>query len=767
MDQLHQYRLIEKIGAGGMGVVWRAEDTRLQRQVALKLLPTDKANDTVRQERFLREARSASALNHPNIVTIYEINSDEGVDFIAMELVLGKNLHEILREGRLPSATVVAYAIEICDALAAAHAAGIVHRDLKPGNIMITTGDHVKVVDFGLAKHAQPESDPAGNNSTQTAPLTEVGIAAGTLAYMSPEQALGESVDARSDIFSLGIVLYQALTGKLPFQGSTKLETVQALLRDDPPPLETLEPSVPGRLRSIVNKCLAKRRDDRYANGGELLAELRALQRTPEAADEPSPASSPQGIEPVRSKRRLWLGAAAVVLVLIAAFLINGRFKRGEPTTGAPTTPYGWYQQGRALLQRFDRPGNADKAVDAFTNAIKLDNKYALGYAGLGVAYARKAFENTDPQWKRLALDAARKAVQLNGDIALCHLALAIALMRSDLHDEAFQQLQRAYQMDPQNAKVHLWMGNEYVHRGDNTAGEAAYQKAIRLAPDDWTAQSELGTFYYRRARYADAARSWERCVQSTPDNVLVQRNLAAAYHMLGRDEDAAARLQRALEIQPAATTYNNLGTLRFFLGQYSDAAEAFEKAVQLSANNYLYWGNLGDAYRWVPGKKEKSTPAYLRASELLNEKIAASPDDPDLHASLAAYFAKSGDRKGALREIAVVLKSPRKTAAGWFKAVIVYELSGRRDQALAALRSALEANYSLKEIENEPELVELRTDPRYHQTVAPFASSKPRAGNERPPAIRGARAIEIRVTLHQIRAVFRQHLDGANLNYL
>jgi serine/threonine-protein kinase len=321
--------------------------------------------------------------------------------------------------------------------------------------------------------------------------------------------------------------------------------------------------------------------------------------------------------------------------------------------------------------------------------------------------------------------------------------------------------------MDPQNAKVHLWMGNEYVHRGDNTAGEAAYQKAIRLAPDDWTAQSELGTFYYRRARYADAARSWERCVQSTPDNVLVQRNLAAAYHMLGRDEDAAARLQRALEIQPAATTYNNLGTLRFFLGQYSDAAEAFEKAVQLSANNYLYWGNLGDAYRWVPGKKEKSTPAYLRASELLNEKIAASPDDPDLHASLAAYFAKSGDRKGALREIAVVLKSPRKTAAGWFKAVIVYELSGRRDQALAALRSALEANYSLKEIENEPELVELRTDPRYHQTVAPFASSKPRAGNERPPAIRGARAIEIRVTLHQIRAVFRQHLDGANLNYL
>jgi len=162
----------------------------------------------------------------------------------------------------------------------------------------------------------------------------------------------------------------------------------------------------------------------------------------------------------------------------------------------------------------------------------------------------------------------------------------------------------------------------------------------------------------------------------------------------------------------------------RFFLGQYSDAAEAFEKAVQLSANSYLYWGNLGDAYRWMPGNQDKAKPAYLRASQLLDEKIAASPGDPDLHATLAVYLAKSGNRGGALSEIETAEKSRQKTALAAFKAVIVHELCGQRDQALAALNAALRAKYSLQEIRNEPELVSLRTDPRYHQIVASMTPS-------------------------------------------
>jgi tetratricopeptide (TPR) repeat protein len=308
--------------------------------------------------------------------------------------------------------------------------------------------------------------------------------------------------------------------------------------------------------------------------------------------------------------------------------------------------------------------------------------------------------------------------VQLNGDIALCHLALGIALLSSNQGDEAARELQRASQIDPRNGRVYLWFGNEQAARGNNAGAETAYQKAVQFTPDDWQAHTTLGSFFYRSARYEDAVRAWERAVQVTPDNVVALRNLAAAYHMLGRNEEAAAKLQRALEIQPAATTYNNLGTLRFFQGQYGDAAEAFEKAVQLSANTYLYWGNLGDAYRWTPGGRDKATPAYLRASQLLNEKIAASPADPDLHANLAVYLIKSGDRDRALREIGIVEKSQRITAFSWFKAVIVHELCGQRDQALAALQEALRAKYALQEIRNEPELDSLRTDPRYHRMV-------------------------------------------------
>src|SRR5947209_9269280 len=221
VDRLLQYRLLERIGAGGMGVVWRALDTRLQREVAIKVLPEDKAGDAARRERLLREARSASSLNHPNIVTIYEIDSDQHIDFIAMELVRGRTLHDLLRDGKLPPATVVSYGIEICGALACAHAGGIVHRDLKPGNIMITAGGRVKVVDFGLAKLNRPEIEPETGDATVTAPLTEIGFTVGTLAYMSPEQALGETVDGRSDIFSLGIILYEAISGKRPFRGAT------------------------------------------------------------------------------------------------------------------------------------------------------------------------------------------------------------------------------------------------------------------------------------------------------------------------------------------------------------------------------------------------------------------------------------------------------------------------------------------------------------------------------------------------------------------
>jgi serine/threonine protein kinase len=219
------YEVLEQLGAGGMGVVYLARDSRLNRKVALKLLPPELSATPEARQRFTREAQSASALNSPNIVTIYEIGSDEETDFIAMEYIQGETLAEVMRRGTADPETSLAYALQIASALAAAHRVGIVHRDIKPGNVMVTQDGLIKVLDFGLAKAAARDDEEQPQAVTATTPLTQMGVAVGTLRYMSPEQALGENVDARSDVFSFGIVLYEMFTGQAPFAEATPAGT--------------------------------------------------------------------------------------------------------------------------------------------------------------------------------------------------------------------------------------------------------------------------------------------------------------------------------------------------------------------------------------------------------------------------------------------------------------------------------------------------------------------------------------------------------------
>jgi predicted Ser/Thr protein kinase len=259
---LSHYTLEEEIGRGGMGVVYRAVDTRLGRAVAIKMLPAGATTDPERNRRFIQEARSASALNHPNIVTIYEIDEEGGATFIAMELVEGAPLDEVMAGGPLPVVTALDYGMQVAAALAAAHASGIIHRDIKPGNIMITRDGRVKVLDFGLAKLI--ERPPA--EATMTALGTRPGLIMGTAAYMSPEQAEGRPVDARSDIFSFGAVLYEMLTGKRAFAGNSDIGLITAILRDQPAPVHTVRSEVPAGVERIVERCLAKDPSARYPN---------------------------------------------------------------------------------------------------------------------------------------------------------------------------------------------------------------------------------------------------------------------------------------------------------------------------------------------------------------------------------------------------------------------------------------------------------------------------------------------------------------------
>jgi len=311
---LSHYEIVAKLGEGGMGVVYKARDLRLDRFVCIKVLRPEQLTDESRKQRFIQEAKSASSLNHPNIITIHEIDQADGTDFIVMEFVAGKTLQQLIPGGGMPVTDVLKYAIPIASALAAANAAGIIHRDIKPGNIMVGANGVVKVLDFGLAKLTAREESADGDTQTLKA-QTEEGMVVGTAAYMSPEQAQGKSVDARSDIFSLGAVLYEMLTGRRAFQGDNRMSTLASIIQQEPKPLGELDSRIPRELERIVARCLRKDPDRRFQHMADLKVALEELKEESESG-KLTPA------RPAATPNRTWLAlglSAAVVLLALAA----------------------------------------------------------------------------------------------------------------------------------------------------------------------------------------------------------------------------------------------------------------------------------------------------------------------------------------------------------------------------------------------------------------------------------------------------------------
>ena len=347
---ISHYKILGKLGEGGMGVVYTAHDTNLDRFVAIKVLPAEKVADPERKQRFVQEAKAASSLNHPNIITIYDIGQAQGVDFISMECVVGKTLDRLIPQRGMRLNEALKCAVQIADALARAHSAGIIHRDLKPGNIMVNEHGLVKVLDFGLAKLTEVTSAD-GDESTRTMrPSTEQGKIVGTVAYMSPEQAEGKKVDARSDIFSFGSVLYEMVTGEKPFHGDTKASTLAAILKDNPRPASQVVVDVPREVERLISRCLRKEVNQRCQHMDDVKI---ALQELKEDLD-----SGVLGAASVsRPNRRLhWIlsVAAAAVVAMIGVWLV--RSKREVPETQLVTVPLTSYP-GHQSIPSFSPDG--------------------------------------------------------------------------------------------------------------------------------------------------------------------------------------------------------------------------------------------------------------------------------------------------------------------------------------------------------------------------------------------------------------------------
>src|SRR5688572_5234028 len=440
---ISHYRVVSQLGAGGMGVVYGADDTRLGRQVALKFIPEELVRDRQAVERFRVEARTTSALNHPNICTVYDIGEHEGQPFIVMEWMKGQTLHDRISGGTLKVHQIVEYGIEIADALDAAHAQGIVHRDIKPANIFLTERGHVKVMDFGLAKLLCDQDTVQLNTTSKVAALTQPGMTLGTAFYMSPEQAAGDTFDGRSDLFSLGIVLYECATGRRPFVGNSARAVLSAILHTTPMAPGLLNPDLPQRLQEVISNCLEKDPDLRYQNAASLRADLKRVKRdlesgrmgsvtpagdfpttvAPDRTPAPTVADRPA---PPAAARRLVPGAivAALAVVVIAAAAV-GYFRRpgvsdAPEQTAAVSSSDAFVQSRFELAERSlqarqyrDAQRYAEDVLTAAPDhakaqAVRDQATAFLRQAETDIERARKMIQAGDVRGAVRALDEAR-----------------------------------------------------------------------------------------------------------------------------------------------------------------------------------------------------------------------------------------------------------------------------------------------------------------------------------------------------------------------
>lgn len=717
---ISHYVITHCLGTGAMGEVFEARDTILGRTVAIKVRQSGEFQPEAERLRFLQEARAASALTHPNIVTIYDVVRDGDADCIVMERVVGDTLASRIDSGSVPLAEALDIIDSIASALSAAHKRGIIHRDLKPANIMLPAGG-VKILDFGLAKVTGLEVD------SQTTPLlrTQSGMVVGTPSYMSPEQVKGQPLDGRSDLFALGTIAVEMLTGRNPFEADSVVATMHQIGYLGPS--EAALEKLPAASVELVKRLLAKDPDARFQTADEVRQAIMDLRAHPfiEVPRALPPAAAPPRVPWRRMAPVLGIAAIMVVGIIgsrlwrfrIAATPARAATAAVAPKFTPPQTAHEHVQRGNELLSAYWRKGYVDKAVEEFQRAIAIDAQHPAAHAGLAMAYWRKYDKEKDKAWLDLALSNARHAVELDPQLAVAHVALAVAELADGQTDAARKGLQQTLVLDPANTAAHRWLG-EIASRGkDQATAQTELRKALALQPGSPDLHNVLGFLFYQSGKYEEAAGEYRRVIALAPDYVAAHRNLGAALYMRGDYAGAAHAIQQSLEIDPNPAGYSNLGTLYFFQGLYPQSVTAYEKAVQLGAADHNIWANLGDAYRWTPGNEQKARDAFATALHLLDDEIRKHPDDTTLKARKALCLAKYGDAKNALAAADALIPN-EKNPHDLYRLALTYELSGARDKSLTALTAAIRQGYSADEVKSDPELASLRRDVRYQQMM-------------------------------------------------
>ncbi len=701
---LSHYRILEEIGAGGMGVVYRARDEHLGRDVALKVLPPGTVMDASARKRFHKEALTLSKLNHPNIATVHDFDTQDGVDFLVEEYVDGLSLDAMLAAGPLRGREIADLGAQMAEGLAAAHEQGVIHRDLKPGNIRVTPQARLKILDFGLAKMLR--NDASASAQAETASGTEGAV--GTLPYMSPEQLIGARLDERTDIWSAGCVLYEMATGRRPFLGSGPALT-DAILHETPPSVEKLNPKLDDGLDAVIRKCLEKVPEKRYSSAQEIATELR---RTRAVDDVGSRRTK-------KKKYALLVGMLALVTIFASVWNVRRRtqvFRNERQAVAiAQTAPHEDYLTGLKHLERWDRSADLDAAIQSFEKAVKVDPSFALGFSALAEAHWAKYRLEKDPQWIEKAEKDCRRAAELNDQLPDVFVTLSLVHNGRGQFNLALEEAQKALKLEPLNADALLAEAAVYSSMGQLDRAEETYQRAATLRPQQWGGFYELGVFYYKQKRYQDAVTAFERVLSITPDNAMAYATLGGVHEQLGKFAEAESYLKRSLELQPTYAGYNNMGVWYYAHRRWTESVAMTRKALEINNSDWKAWSNLGLAYEWLNNKSAADEAFHNELVRL--QKIAdASGDDAELQVELGLLHSRWKRRNKSLPLVEAALARAPDSAEVLAAAGEAYDNLGDRERAIELVKKALDCGWTLAQLQNDPGQQRLIQDSRFRE---------------------------------------------------